>query len=102
VAGLATRQAFAALKAGIVNLEVPAIRPPCPLEVVLSRYEAFELCEMLAAAERSLIRSGHEVAAAGLGVAFELIEDRLYGPRLPAIGAVMISAGPAEVQGEAR
>ena len=49
--------------------------------VLLSRSEAFELCEVLAAAERSLVRAGRERAASGLASAFELIEDRLFGPR---------------------
>jgi hypothetical protein len=45
--------------------------------VVLSKREAFELCEACAEAERALLRSGRAVEAARMASVFELIEGRL-------------------------
>jgi hypothetical protein len=66
--------------------DVAEIRMPSRSSgVVLTRTEAFELCEVLAEAERSLVRSGRggvtSRLAGDLAVAFELLEDRLYGDR---------------------
>jgi len=45
--------------------------------VILSKREAFDVCQACAEAERALIRSGREVEAARFASLFELIEARL-------------------------
>jgi hypothetical protein len=65
----------------IVTHAVDVRMPSRASGVVLSRTEAFELCEVLAEAERLLVRSGRGATAARLATAFELLEDRLFGDR---------------------
>jgi len=62
--------------------------------VVLTRMEAFELCEILAEAERTLVRSGRGSASSRVALAFELIEDRLFAARAPEAAAAMSGSGP--------
>lgn len=45
--------------------------------VVLTKREAFDVCEALAESERTLLRSGHAGPAARLAALFEMIESRL-------------------------
>lgn len=45
--------------------------------LVLSKREAFELCEACAEAERALLRSGRASEAARIAAVFELAEARL-------------------------
>ena len=45
--------------------------------LVLSKREAFELCEACAEAERALLRSGKAAEAARMAALFELAEGRL-------------------------
>jgi len=45
--------------------------------LVLSKLEAFELCEACAEAERALLRSGRASEAAQIAALFELAEARL-------------------------
>jgi hypothetical protein len=45
--------------------------------VVLTKHEAFDICEALAESERTLLRSGHAGPAARLAAMFEMIEGRL-------------------------
>lgn len=45
--------------------------------LVLSKREAFELCEACADAERALLRAGRPVEAARMASTFELVEGRL-------------------------
>ncbi|HXX91810.1 MAG TPA: hypothetical protein VEI83_16455 [Acidimicrobiales bacterium] len=45
--------------------------------IVLSKREAFELCEAVAEAERAMLRSGNAAGAARLATIFELVEGRL-------------------------
>lgn len=45
--------------------------------LVLSKREAFELCEACAEAERALLRSGKASEAARIAAVFELAEARL-------------------------
>jgi hypothetical protein len=45
--------------------------------IVLTKREAFGLCEVIAAAERLLLRSGNAPEAARLAAAFELVEAKL-------------------------
>ena len=47
--------------------------------VVLTKREAFELCEALAESERLLLRIGRAPEAARLATLFELVEGRLVG-----------------------
>jgi hypothetical protein len=48
--------------------------------LVLSKREAFELCEACADAERALLRAGRPVEAARMASTFELVEGRLVLP----------------------
>jgi len=45
--------------------------------LVLSKRDAFELCEACADAERALLRTGHAAEAARMAALFELVEGRL-------------------------
>jgi hypothetical protein len=45
--------------------------------LVLSKREAFDLCEACADAERALLRAGRPVEAARMASTFELVEGRL-------------------------
>jgi hypothetical protein len=45
--------------------------------LVLSKREAFELCEACAEAERALLRVGRATEAARMAALFELVEGRL-------------------------
>jgi hypothetical protein len=45
--------------------------------LVLSKREAFDLCEACADAERALLRAGRPVEAARMAWTFELVEGRL-------------------------
>ena len=45
--------------------------------IVLTKREAFGVCEAIAEAERVLLRSGHAPEAARLAAVFELVEARL-------------------------
>jgi hypothetical protein len=45
--------------------------------IVLTKREAFEMCEAIAESERVLLRSGHAPEAARLAAIFELVESRL-------------------------
>jgi hypothetical protein len=45
--------------------------------IVLTKREAFELCEICAEAERALLRAGRAVEAARIAGVFELLESRL-------------------------
>jgi hypothetical protein len=45
--------------------------------LVLTKREAFELCEACAEAERALLRSGRATEAARMAALFELAEGRL-------------------------
>jgi hypothetical protein len=44
---------------------------------VLSKREAFELCEACAESERALLRCGRALEAARMAAVFELVEGRL-------------------------
>ena len=46
-------------------------------EVLFTKREAFEACEVCAEAERALLRSGRHTEAQRLAALFELIEERL-------------------------
>jgi hypothetical protein len=48
--------------------------------VTFEKSEAFAMCEVLAIAERALVRSGHTREAANIGLVFEAIENRLLRP----------------------
>ncbi len=48
--------------------------------VLLTKREAFEVCEVCAGAERALARAGLAVDAARMAEIFELIEGRLVCP----------------------
>jgi hypothetical protein len=49
-----------------------------PCEAVrLSKAEAFDACQLLADADRCLVRAGHPAEAAALAELFDLIESRL-------------------------
>jgi hypothetical protein len=45
--------------------------------VVLTKHEAFEVCELYAEAERMWLRAGRAVEAARAAALFELVESRL-------------------------
>jgi hypothetical protein len=45
--------------------------------LVLSKREAFELCEACAEAERALLRCGRAIEAARMAAIFEMVEARL-------------------------
>lgn len=59
----------------------PAPSRPSPARfasvLVLSKREAFELCEACAEAERALLRAGKASEAARMAALFELAEGRL-------------------------
>jgi hypothetical protein len=56
---------------------IDGVRVRFTASVVLSKREAFEVCEICAEAERALIRTGRGAEAHRLAVLFELIEARL-------------------------
>jgi hypothetical protein len=66
-----------------VNQEEPQLLGQAPVRfaslLVLSKREAFELCEACAEAERALLRSGRAAEAARMAALFELAEGRLAG-----------------------
>jgi len=51
--------------------------PPAPPEVVLTKAEAFRVCQVLADAGRGLVRSGRGDEAEVVAAAFALLEERL-------------------------
>ena len=55
----------------------PMRRPPFMTAIVLTKREAFSVCEAVADAERVLLRCGRAPEAARLAAVFEMVEDRL-------------------------
>jgi hypothetical protein len=45
--------------------------------LTLTKHEAYAACEVLASAERALVRAGRPEPAAALGQLFDLLEQRL-------------------------
>ena len=60
-----------------MHVECDAERVHFATALVLTKREAFSACEVCAEAERSLLRLGRPVEAAGIAALFELIEGRL-------------------------
>jgi hypothetical protein len=55
----------------------PLRHAPLSDAVRLTKVEAFDACQLLADADRCLVRAGHPIEAAALADLFELIESRL-------------------------
>jgi len=54
--------------------------------VLLTKAEVFGACQVLADADRLLLRAGHRAEASALGDLFELLEQRLAVPPHPVPG----------------
>ena len=82
----------------------PMRRPPFMTAIVLTKREAFSVCEAVADAERVLLRCGRAPEAARLAAVFEMVEDRLStGPEpRPVPPRSAPGRGPAWVRRQVR